>query len=38
MSSKIAPRRQSAIQVINEYIFINAVPAQTSSLPVIAFE
>ena len=38
MSTKTAPRRQSAIQVINEYIFINAGPAQNSSLPVIAFE
>ena len=38
MSSKTTQRRQSAIHVINEYIFVNAAPAQNSSLPVIAFE
>jgi hypothetical protein len=37
MSTKTAPRRQSAIQVINEYIFVAAAPAPSSALPVIAF-
>jgi hypothetical protein len=37
MSTKNAARRQSASQVIYEYIFVAAVPAPSSALPEIAF-
>jgi hypothetical protein len=37
MSTKTAPRRQSATQVIYEYIVIAAAPAASTALPEIAF-
>jgi hypothetical protein len=37
MSTKTTQRRQSAIKVINEYIFVAAPPAPAGALPVIAF-
>jgi hypothetical protein len=38
MSTKTAPRRQSATQVIYEYVFVTTAPATSPALPVIAFE
>jgi hypothetical protein len=35
MSTKTAARRQSASQVIYEYIFVAAAPAPSGALPVI---
>ena len=38
MRTKTTPRRQAITQVIYEYVFVTAVPAAGTNLPVIAFD